>query len=250
MRVGVALICVLVPGAGMAQAVFEPPAGCEVYLTTQARSCQVDHYYRCPHIAADHQWRAAFDDAGLRYVSRIDHQAQWITSGPADDPEQRATLTPLRDPMSLDTLFKEKRDDFEFHERRVGQPFEHITGEDRITGADEIDGEPLLSTTYWLQTRDWQGNVTRTDTGTQYVSQRHRRFFGGLSTITFADGDVIERDDTPVEFIYPGEDGFAATRPLYDCGVMSRAPFAPQTIPAMFHQDLAPGADAARVTGQ
>lgn len=220
-----ALTCALpVTGPALAAGLFEPPAGCAVYLTTQNRSCSVQNYYRCPQIDPDHQWRASFDGDGPRFVSRIDGQAQWVTSGPFEDPTRVATLTPIRDSMHLDTLLADARDTFEFFQRQAGAPFEHYKGEDRLAGEAEIDAEPLFATTFWLEKRDWNGDMIRVETGTQYVSKTHRRFFGGLSTITFSDGEAVQFDDTPVEFIYPGEAGFAATRPLYDCGVMSRAP--------------------------
>lgn len=224
-RAALGLIAALcLSGVASAQDLFQPPAGCTLYLTAQNRSCVVEHYYRCPDIDPDHQWRASFGADGPHGVARIDGQAQWVSSGPANAPEQTGTLTPIRDAASLDTLLAEGYDDFDFFQRRIGRPFEQITGFDRITGKTEIDGEPLFTTEFKVEQRDWQGRLLAVDEGQQYVSATHRRFFGGVQSRT-PTGQKPERFDyTPVEFFYPGEPGFASTVPLYDCGLFSGAP--------------------------
>ena len=49
-----------------------------------------------------------------------------------------------------------------------------------------------------------------------------RMFFAGPGDVDLGDGQWLPIDGSPMEFIFPGEAGFMATQPLFDCdAVMS-----------------------------
>jgi hypothetical protein len=45
-------------------------------------------------------------------------------------------------------------------------------------------------------------------------------FISGTTTVALPDGSVTESDDTPVEFIFPGEPGFLSVSPKHGCGLV------------------------------
>ncbi|WP_425099564.1 hypothetical protein [Tropicibacter sp. S64] len=216
-----AALAVLLPVMAQAGDVFVAPEGCTLDLTTQNRDCRVEHSWHCPQIDADDVWRVVIDETGPVFVSRIDNQTQWVESGPPHDPAQWITQRPIADASNLDELLAGGLDTYDFSQRRPGGMIERITGFDRIVGEVVIDGETLYQTEFYATYRDWQGTVLRELEGREFVSGKHRRFFPGYVKEILPDGRETEWSRPPVEFIYPGEAGFAAMQPLYDCDVIS-----------------------------
>jgi len=54
--------------------------------------------------------------------------------------------------------------------------------------------------------------------GNEVISRDWRMFLSGTGRVTTADGS-FDSDDTPVEFLFPGENGFLSANPKYGCGV-------------------------------
>ena len=64
----------------------------------------------------------------------------------------------------------------------------------------------------------------------KYISAEWRLFFSGPSEWDGGDGTYLPIDGSPMQFIFPGEPGFASTQPLFDCdAVMSSLPFPPKS---------------------
>ena len=61
------------------------------------------------------------------------------------------------------------------------------------------------------------GDVLIQRKGQQFISRAHGRFYGGIETSTDWTGAVQDANDSPVTFAFPGQPGFGATRPEYDC---------------------------------
>lgn len=220
-----ALVVAAVAGPVRAERLFVAPEGCAAYMTTQNRSCRVVHYWRCPDIDADDQWRIVIERDRTPFISRIDENAQWVESGPEHNPQEMGTLRPIPDAGNFDELVTNGLDTFDFYQRPVGGMVERITGFDRIIGEVVIDGEPLLQTEYQMVVRDWQGEVAREIAGKEYISVTHRRFFSGVTTKeTFQGREMPLEDHSPVEFHYPGDAGFGAMEPAYDCDLMGALP--------------------------
>ena len=218
-----ALLCA--PGAqGQGAGAFVPPEGCQTYLTVQSRSCVVTNHFVCPQIDPDDKFRTDFGEAGPFFTSRIDGDAQWVASGPPDDPQRTRTVDPVNDRGSARELIETGVDSFDFYQTNPVEGRTRVTGFDRVLGEVEIDGEPLYRTEFEMTRRDASGQVIEHAVGREYVSDRHRRFFAGYSADLVDGAERNKRDRSPVEFIYPGEQGFGATYPRYDCDLMSALP--------------------------
>ncbi|MEM9319466.1 MAG: hypothetical protein AAGA70_10740 [Pseudomonadota bacterium] len=211
------------PAAAPAQTgpTFVVPAGCEAFLTVQSRQCIVSHYWTCP--AADPEgtfWRVSLDADGPYYLSQSDEQYRWLRGFSLRSDGESTLVEPEPDPASLDELFETGTDTMDFTLRRRDGGVEYdrtYTGFDRLTGASVvIDGEELLLTEFAYRYNTEQG--TNQASGNQFLSRDWRLFFGGIETVTLPDGQIVEEDRSPREFIEPGEDGFLTMLPAYDCG--------------------------------
>lgn len=202
---------------------FKAPEGCETWLTVQSRGCRVSNHYRCSADQPGDQWRADFDLEGIFFLSRIDAEAQWVESYEFN-PRVKQVLDGADDPASFSDLLQ-GRDDFDFRLSRDNGEKTHVTGHDALTGQRTvIDGIELLQTEFDFTEVDAEGNQLRRARGREYVHPEWRLFFAGPSE--WHDGsDWLPSDGSPVQFILPGEKGFAATQPIFECGaMMSEAP--------------------------
>ena len=201
---------------------FYAPDGCAEKLTVQSRSCLVSNYWTCPQDAQGDQWSIDFELDGPVHLSRIDAEGQWVESYGFSPFEGTFLEQPAKDPQQLSELFETGVDTADFvlvnESERV-----HFKGFDRLLGEEVvIDGEVLLRTEYSVRRLDENGTELWRRSGEEYVSTKHRRFFGGVDTWE-ADGRSGTVDRSPVEFIYPGEDGFFTKYPKYDCdGTLAR----------------------------
>ena len=218
MRAAVILCAAMaLPVSAVAQADgsrFYPPAGCTAQLTIQSRSCQVDNIWTCD-AHPGHSWRMEFQVNGPTFVSRIDAETQWIESFDLFPTSRRELALPADDPASLTELLATGIDSYDFTLRTPSGPV-RVVGFDRLTGEEVvIDDEPLLVTQFSARHETTSGTTLELE-GTEYVSVRHRRFIAGSYSGTSQAGP-FEDDQTPVDFIYPGEPGFFTKTPLYDC---------------------------------
>ncbi|WP_425073862.1 hypothetical protein [Sagittula sp. S175] len=212
----------LAPASLHAAQLFTPPEGCEVFLTVQMNQCRVEHHYECAASGTD-RWRIVYLEEGPVFLSRIDAEAQWVSSVDLPTGNETVTVLPPRDPASVSNLLATGADTFDFDQRRADGSIERIRGEDRIVERNVlIDGEVLNRTAFTVTYETADGQEIGRYTGAEYVSDTHRKFFAGRGTSLF-DGVQSSFDRTPREFIYPGEAGFASVVPLYDCGEMISA---------------------------
>lgn len=207
-----------VPQMAMAQDVYTLPEGCTAYMTMQSASCSVGHYFTCEGDEEGSQRRVEFDREGVSYVGQIDGETQWLISSYRDtghtevledDPADRASFTELLE-EGISTY------DFRTLSDEIG-PMRYV-GADILTGETvTIDGVELVQTEYTIRMEDPSGQVLFSTAGREFVSVEWRVFFGGVSTLMTEQGEV-ERDNSPVEFILPGEPGFLSSSPKYGCG--------------------------------
>lgn len=207
---------------------FTPPAGCEAYLTVQSRGCRVSNHYTCSADNPGDKWRADFDQEGIFFLSKVDDEAQWIES--IDQfPTVIQKLDPNpKDPASFSNLLTGE-DTFDFTISRDDGTASHVTGFDRLTGKSfVIDGVSLQQTQFEFTETDLDGNVLAKSRGNEFISPEWRMFFSGPSEWD-SGGGFVPMDGSPVQFINPGEPGFLATEPLFECdAIMSSLPFNPE----------------------
>jgi hypothetical protein len=203
--------------------VFTAPAGCETKLTVQTKECQVEHYYICADTGSD-VTRVVFVEDGPSFISRVDGKAQWVSSMSLPDGSVTETVD-IVTPIDVGALYETGEHHFEFTERWPSGREVEAKGWDRIIQRNVmVDGEVLDRTVFEVTYTDAEsGALIETYTGSEYVSEKHMRFFSGKGTVETPDGTRDSFDRSPKEFIYPGEPGFASTTPRYDCGVLMSA---------------------------
>jgi hypothetical protein len=200
-----------------APGVFQPPPGCTGWLTVQSRGCRVSNHYRCEADAPGDQWRADFDQEGIFFVSRIDRETQWVESFDLF-PTVRQTLDPNPpDPASFTELLATGTDTFEFGLSDDTGARSTVRGFDTLTGRSvTIDGITLQETQFEYAETALDGTPLRSAKGIEYIHPDWRMFLSGISEWQTPDGPVPV-DGTPRQFIFPGEPGFFATEPIFDC---------------------------------
>lgn len=200
---------------------FTAPAGCTAYLTVQAHGCYVANYYRCEADNPGDQWRADFDQEGAFYLSKIDRETQWIESYDLN-PRVKQTLDPSpADPASFSDLLATGYDSFVFSLTKDNGEQTNVRGFDKLTGKSVvIDGVTLPQTEFEYTETDGAGTVLRQARGKEYIHPDWRNFYSGSSE-WFDGTSWLPLEGTPVQFILPGEKGFAATQPIFDCDVVT-----------------------------
>lgn len=202
---------------------FQPPAGCTAYLTVQMASCTVSHHFTCEGDPPGWQRRVDMDEEGVTYFGAIDRETQWIESYHVLSQHSEFLEPNPKDPADFDDLLSTGEDSWDFTTSSPEIGPTRYVGYDRLTGQTAtIDGVTLDRTEYGITAYDAQGNEVWRSTGNEYVSRDWRMFLSGTSSVVVGD-QTEETDDTPKEFIRPGEPGFLSVNPKYGCGeVMSR----------------------------
>ena len=213
-----------------APALFQAPPGCTPFLTVQSRGCTVSHHWTCEGDAAGTHWRALLDQDGPFSLSFTDAEFRWLQSWDLRRGSTNILIEPEQDPASLTELLASGNDTMAYSlriEGPSGSGQRDYTGFDRLTGdAVTVDGRTLLMTEFTYQFDTGAG--TRRVSGNQFVHEGWRMFFGGIETVTEADGTSFDYDSSPMDFAEPGEPGFLSLQPIHDCGdVMSGAPLGP-----------------------
>lgn len=217
-----AILCAGPAAAGT----WTAPAGCEIFMTVQAKACRVSNHYKCSADDPGDQWRADFDQEGLFFRSRINFETQWVESievGGVFGADVVQTLDPgAADPASFSDLLDTGLDSFAFELSRTDGDHSRVSGFDRLTGRTlTIDGVTLDETEFDFTEMDDSGTVLRRAKGNEYISRDMRLFFAGPGQTDLGDGNWVPIDGSPVEFIFPGEKGFATTQPVYDCDALT-----------------------------
>ncbi|MBS1301802.1 hypothetical protein [Loktanella sp. SALINAS62] len=223
-----AFLCVLAgPAIAQTPDTFSLPAGCSAFVTIQSRSCAVEHHFTCDADGAGVKRRASLNEDGLVYLGSTDSESQWLNSfHPVTGHAERLESDPA-DPASLTELLRTGRDSYDFVtlSDEIG-PTRYV-GEDRLTGeVVTIDDVTLQRTEYQITAFAPDGREMWSSAGNEFVSDDWRMFIGGTGRITVP-GDSFEKNDSPVEFIFPGEPGFLSANPKHDCGVMMSQLIAP-----------------------
>ena len=164
-----------------------------------------------------------FDQQGPFYLSRIDSETQWIESTDLGDNTVQTLDPGAMDPASFTGLLETGFDGFVFSLSKTKGEHSNVRGFDRLTGVTVVtDGVTLDQTEYEYTETDDQGNILRQSRGNEYILRDQRTFLSGSSE--WWDGqNWLPLEGSPVDFAFPGEKGFEATQPIFDCdAVMSQ----------------------------
>lgn len=192
------------------------PEGCEGVVTVQQHGCVMVNVWQCEADPVGDKWIALIGEGGVFSIQHVDREFQWLE---AFKPSGTETLEqPAPDPSSMTELLENGIDTWEFVVNKPDSS-ERNVGFDALTGLEVIiDGEPLLQTEFEGRTLMVDGTEIDNGAGRQYISARHRLFFFGENWDPATPDDVV--DLSPVDFIYPGEDGFFSQSPKFECGVI------------------------------
>lgn len=220
MKYALALICFAGPVAAQSGPTqFSLPPGCDAYLTVQGASCQVDHHFVCEGDPDGHQRRVSLDEQGLTYAGEIDRETQWISSFHALSGHSERLESSPAERASLSDLIETGVDDYDFRTFSLEVGETRFVGQDTLTGRQiTIDDVTLDETTYDITAYDADGNEIWRSQGNEFISRDWRMFLSGTGVTTTPNG-TFDRDERPVEFIFPGEPGFLSSRPKHGCGV-------------------------------
>lgn len=205
---------------------FTLPVGCTAYLTVQSVSCDVGHHFTCEGDAPGNQRRVSLNDDGVTYFGMIDAETQWVESSYLFTGHSERLGADPADPASFTELLEIGANSFDFItlSDEIGET--RYVGADLLTGETVvIDGVELLQTEYIIRSENAAGEVIWSATGNEYISPEWRIFLAGAGR-TELNGEIFEDDDSPAEFILPGEPGFLSRFPKYGCGV-TESSFAP-----------------------
>lgn len=203
-----------------------PPEGCETFLTVHTRSCSVSLYWRCEGAPEGMTWEASHGPDGPVSVHTYDREFQWLDAFYFETGTEERLYEAGPDPISMTELLESGVDTYDFTTvERTGDEVATMrtTGRDEATGETEvIDGVLLHVYQVQSQTSDEEGNTLFAAEGRQYVMQNERLFMLGRESYT--DGtDSWQEDNSPMEFIFPGEKGFGETMPRYGCNALEAA---------------------------
>ncbi len=217
-----AALLALLPAAAATAQQWTPPEGCTGFLTVQQRGCMLSNHYTCEGDAEGDQWRVDFVEEGPVFASRINYETEWVESLSLFS-QTRTLLGERPDPASFTDLLETGIDTYDFTTVDQDGSETRYRGADVLTGEIvEIDDVPLRVMTYTAEVDGPEGR-SRSE-GINYVSEEWRLFLPGTTRSISDEGEAgPERDNTPVQIILPGEPGFFATAPIYDCGVSDAA---------------------------
>lgn len=219
---GLCALCFAMPVVA-GERTFVPPEGCEAHLTAQLNECRVEHHYTCADTGGD-RFRIVYTEGGPNFLSRIDAEAQWLSSVSLPDGAVTETVRPADAPLDVSALLARGEHPFDFVERWPNGRLVRATGWDRIVQRGVlVAGEVLHRTVFEVAfTDEADGTLIETYTGAEYVSERWHRFFSGKGT-SVVGGVSSSFDRSPREFVEPGEEGFLTVTPKYGCGVLMSA---------------------------
>jgi len=199
-----------------------PPKGCEAFLTMHTRNCAVSIFWRCgaqPGLL----FEGSHDDDGPVSLHTYDDEFQWIDAYYYWTDSREKLLNPGPDPISMTELLETGVDTYNFSMISEG---DGDTGKLFTTGRDEALGETVVIDGVELDlfstssvTKDADGNTVFAAEGVQYVLKSERLFMLGKES--YFDGqERWKEDNTPVEFMFPGEKGFGKTEPRHGCNAL------------------------------
>ncbi|SIS87595.1 hypothetical protein [Phaeovulum vinaykumarii] len=201
-----------------AAADFVPPAGCTLAFTAQLHGCVVSNTYSCVSDAPGDRRTSYADGEGVFFTSHIDRETRWIESTDHETGEIDRLLPDAADHASFSTLLATGVDTYDFETLSNAGERRRYRGVDRLTGERVvIDGITLERAEFEIETLAADGSFISRRTGSQFISRDWRIFFGDREHYENAFGDQVDTLEAPVTFALPGEEGFGAAEPEYDC---------------------------------
>lgn len=195
---------------------FDVPLACTSVVTVQNRDCTVSHFYRCPPEETD-IFELSFNGDGAQFRTRYDRDGRALEYVDFEDSIAIAREPDATDTDSLSELLDTGEDTYDFLSRvSSGGQFRTI-GFDRLLGQSvDVDGRQLQMTEFAYRLVSLNGETFSSVRGQQFVDPELRLYFGGIYVDT-SDGSQETTNASPADFIWPGDDQFLSSKPVFDC---------------------------------
>ena len=177
----IALVWFSTFATGSAHAQYVLPGVCNAYLTVQSKSCLFSYFYTFHADAEGLKWPIDLDEHGEIYHAQTQAEARWLyalgmTSGISENSDETGSI----DQASLTNLLQKDHDDFAFQMLSSSGEIIVLRGMDQLTDQTVIiDNLLLFQTKSTMMVTDAEGNFLWDTPATEYVSPKHRVFFGG-----------------------------------------------------------------------
>lgn len=213
-----ALIFLIWAGQALAQDNFSLPAGCTGYVSVQKRGCVVSHLFNCQNDPAGYQRRVDMTETGLGWLGTIDAETNWVESTHIAAGYTETLASGAADPASFTQLLATGHDDWDFVTVASDGYSSRNVGTDDISNRNVvIDGVALQLTDFVIRVTDpVSGAFLWSAVGHEYIHPDWRTFISGIRTVT-TPTEIYDTDNSPVEFAFPGQQGFLSAKPRYDC---------------------------------
>lgn len=209
-----------IAGLPVSAGTFSLPQGCEAIVTVQQKACLVSHIFTCAADPEGYTRRVDLDMDGMTYIGSIDSETQWIESFSPRSGSTSVLGDNPRDPASFSELLETGEDTYDFTTESDVFGVTRYIGSDRLTGETSIiDGVTLEQTEFEIKAFDSGGRQIWAAEGREFINRDWRVFLSGERDVTNLSGNFVE-NDSPVTFAFPGEAGFLASEPQYDCGAI------------------------------
>lgn len=225
MRALLILLAALPASAVLAQETTTPrmfslPPGCTAFVTIQSKSCGVSHHFTCEGDPEGWQRRVDLDEGGVNYFGAIDAETQWMESTDVMAGHSERLEAEPADRASFTALTETGMDSYDFKTLSDEVGVTRFVGQDRLTGNTvTIDGVVLDETEYSIRALDARGQEMWRSAGNEFISRDFRMFLSGVTTTTTPE-ETWDSDNSPMQFILPGEPGFLSGSPKFGCGVV------------------------------
>lgn len=193
----------------------EVPPGCTAMVTIQSQSCTVRQVFTCASDTQPLRWVASYGPKGPISVTVLDlgGMPQVMLTG-KDKPTGK--LDPSGDPADLAKVLAGETDSFDYKLDFDDGTVLKAAGTMALTGSMvEIDGRTL---------QEFQRiEVVAFPTGSTSPEMDNRLLYDAelglmLNTVTQErESGKLMMDRTPVDFLFPGEEGAESLVPLYGC---------------------------------
>lgn len=213
-------VLILLASPVVAQDSFSLPAGCTGYVTIQKRGCVVSHLFTCQGDPAGYQRRVDMTETGIGYAGTTDAETNWVESTHIAAGYSETLSPDSVDLASFTQLLATGHDDWDFVTVASDGYSSRNIGTDDIRDRNVvIDGVALQMTDFVIRVTDpVTGAFIWSGVGQEYIHPEWRTFISGVRTIT-TPTETYDTDNSPVEFVFPGEQGFLSVKPRYDCSV-------------------------------
>ena len=212
----IALFLLATPGAAKT---WNPASGCTPFVTVQMKQCMVGNVAACGEGKSGTYQILSSGAAGPMKLTQADKEGWALTEQSFESALFLRLKKGGRQPYSLSRLLSNGAMEWDYKSKFDTAPGPvSRKGSERLTGKTrKVDGVALTAYRYEETWTESDGGV-QTFSGIGYAQAEWRLELSGTLESHDFDGATSRQDNTPVEFIFKGDDGFMSMVPTVGCG--------------------------------